>query len=152
MNIFLVATDGSEGGTAAVREGASLAARHGAELVVMTVIPRDIAARTLADEIREYARTEHLSGELEVRSLIAEDILAAAKAIVGEPENFKASYTSRAGDPADEIVACARERTADLLILGSRGQGALGAFLYGSVSRRVADTAPCAVKIVPDIK
>jgi nucleotide-binding universal stress UspA family protein len=152
MTVFLVATDGSEGGTAAVREGTRLAAQHGAELVVMTVIPRDIATSTLAGEIREYARSEHLSGESEARSLIAEDILAAAKAIVGQGGNLKTSYTSRAGDPAHEIVACARERAADLLILGSRGRGALRAFLYGSVARRVAHTAPCAVKIVPPIK
>ena len=118
----------------------------------MTVIPRDSALRTSAGEIREYARTEHLSGELEARSLIAEEILEQAKAIIGEPTDLAVSYTSRAGDPATEIVVCARERGAELLILGSRGRGALGAFLYGSVSRRVADAEPCAVTIVPAVK
>ena len=152
MRVFLVATDGSEGGTAAVREAASLAAAHDAELVVMTVIPRDGALRTSAGEIREFARTEHLSGQLEARSLIAEEILEQAKAIIGEPTDLAVSYTSRAGDPATEIVVCARERGAELLILGSRGRGALGAFLYGSVSRRVADAEPCAVTIVPAVK
>jgi nucleotide-binding universal stress UspA family protein len=149
MSVFLVATDGSVGGTSAVREAAKLAAGQDAELVVLTVTPRDLAPRTETDEIREFARTEHLSSELEARSLIAEDILAEAKAIVGERGGLKATYTSRAGDPAKEILACARQRAASMIILGSRGYGALGAFLYGSVSRKVADLAPCTVTIVP---
>jgi len=152
MGIFLVATDGSEGGSAAVREAASLAAAHHAELIVMTVIPRDFAARTGVAEIREYARAEHLRGELEACGLLAEDVLEEAKGLVSEHGNLKASYTSRAGDPATEIVTCARERAVDLVILGSRGQGSFGAFLFGSVSRRVADAAPCALKIVPATK
>lgn len=152
MSVFLVATDGSEAGTAAVREAASLAAAQSAELVVLTVIPRDVAAGSMADEIREYARTEHLSGEREARSIIADNILAEAKAIVAEQGKLSASFTSRAGDPAEEILACARERAANTLFLGSRGYGVLRAFFYGSVSRRVADLAPCAVKIVAATK
>jgi nucleotide-binding universal stress UspA family protein len=149
MSVFLVATDGSEIGTAAVRETANLAATHDAELVVLTVIPRDIAPRSMSEEIREYARIEHLSGgEPEARSLIADEILAEAKAIVAERKDLKASFTSRAGDPAEEILACARERSADLLVLGSGGRGPFGAFLHGSVSHRVAGSAPCPVRIM----
>jgi nucleotide-binding universal stress UspA family protein len=153
MKVLLVATDGSEGGTAAVREAADLAAAYDAELVVLTVIPRDIAPRSMAEGIREYARAEHLTGgELEGRSVVADNILDEARAIVEDRDDLKASYTSRAGDPAEEILACARERAADMIYLGSRGSGPLAAFFYGSVSRRVADLARCTVKIVPTSK
>ncbi|HEV2549310.1 MAG TPA: universal stress protein [Stellaceae bacterium] len=147
--VFLVAIDGSEGGTAALRKATDLAATENAELVVLAVMPRDIELRTMAETVGEFAHAEHLrGGVIEAGRYVAENILEEAKAIV-DRHNAKASYILRAGDPAKEIVACARERSADILFLGSRGQSPLGAFFYGSVSRQVADSAPCAVEIVP---
>ena len=147
--VFLVVTDGSEGGTAALRKAADFAATENAELVVLAVMPRDIESRTMAGEARNYARAEHLAGGVvEAGSFVAENILEEAKAIVEGRHDVKASYISRAGVPAEEIVACARERSADMLFVGSRGRGPLGAFFQGSVSRRVADLAPCTVEIV----
>ena len=147
--VFLVVTDGSEGGTAALRKAADLAATENAELVVLAVMPRDIESRTMAGEVRDYARAEHLAGGLvEAGRFVAENILGEAKAIVEARHDVKASYVSCAGDPVEEIVACARARSADMLFIGSRGRGPLGAFFHGSVSRRVADLAPCTVEIV----
>ena len=71
-----------------------------------------------------------------------------AEKIVQGRCDVKASYISHAGDPAEEIVACARKRSVEMLLLGSRGRGPLGAFFYGSVSRRVADLASYTVEIV----
>ncbi|MDE2578127.1 MAG: protein kinase [Hyphomicrobiales bacterium] len=48
---------------------------------------------------------------------------------------------------ADAIVAFARESRADQIVLGARGASSLRRYL-GSVSARVAATAPCAVTIV----
>lgn len=147
--VFLVATDGSEGGTAALRKAADLAATENAELVVLAVYRRDTESRTVAKEVGEYAHAEHLGGgTVEAGMSVVERVLEEARAIV-EGRHLKALYVSRAGDPAEEIVACAREHSADILFLGSHGRSPLGAFWYGSVSRRVADSAPCAVEIVP---
>ena len=41
------------------------------------------------------------------------------------------------GNPADEIVAFADTIDADLIVVGSRGQGAIASVLLGSVSRAV---------------
>ncbi len=54
----------------------------------------------------------------------------------------------RRGSPAEEIVRCAAERGATLLVLGSRGWGEMHAVLLGSVSERVLHTASCPVLIV----
>ncbi len=54
----------------------------------------------------------------------------------------------RRGVPAEEIVRCAEERSAALLVMGSRGWGEMHAVLLGSVSERVLHTAPCPVLIV----
>lgn len=149
MKVILVATDGSEGGTAALREAADKATADGAQLLVLTVATRDLGISTMSEEIGEYARGERLAGgEAEGRRVVAEDILAEAKAIVGDRRELKAIYISRAGNPAQEILACARERSADVLYLGSRGRGPLGALFLGSVSREVVGAAGCSVVIV----
>lgn len=150
MKVILVATDGSEGGTAALKEAADKATADGAHLLVLTVATRDFGISTMSEEIGEYAREEHLAGgEAEGRRVVAEDILADAKTIVGDRRELKAIYISRAGNPAQEILACARERSADVLYLGSRGRGPFGAFFLGSVSREVVGAAGCSVVIVP---
>jgi len=56
--------------------------------------------------------------------------------------------TVRRGSPADEIVRCAAENGAGLIVMGSRGWGEMHAVLLGSVSERVLHTAPCPVLIV----
>lgn len=150
MSVILVAIDGSEGGTAALKAAADKAVADGAQLVVLAVTTRDLGISSLSDEIGEFSREEHLAGgEAEGRRVLAEDILAGAKRLVGDRKGLKAIYISRAGDPAEEILGCARERSADVLYVGSRGRGALGAFILGGVSRKVAAAAGCPVVIVP---
>jgi nucleotide-binding universal stress UspA family protein len=149
MNVVLVATDGSESSIAALKQAAGIASSHGAQLLVLTVISTNRESGSISDALNEYARAEHFDGETEARSVIAENILAEAKAIVADRHDLKAIYISRAGDPAEEILACAREHLADVVLLGCRGRGPLGAFWFGSVSRRVADAADCSVTIVP---
>ena len=53
----------------------------------------------------------------------------------------------RRGSPADEIVRCATERGAGLIVMGSRGWGEMHAVLLGSASERVLHTANCPVLI-----
>ncbi|HLJ19496.1 MAG TPA: universal stress protein [Stellaceae bacterium] len=145
-----MAIDGSEASVAALKQAADKAAADGAELVVLTVTTRDLGISSLSEEIAEYSREEHLAGgEAEGRRVLAEDILAGARKLVGARKRLKATYISRAGDPAEEILACARDRSADALYLGSRGRGALGALILGGVSRKVAAAAGCTVVIVP---
>ena len=150
MKLMLAATDGSNGGTAALKGVADRASAEGVQLIVLTVATRDLETGSVGEEIREYARAEHLGGgRAEGRHVVAGDILAEAKKIVGDRRGLTASYVLRAGDAVEEILTCAREQSADALYLGSPGLGALGALFLGSVSREVAGAASCPVVIVP---
>ena len=53
-----------------------------------------------------------------------------------------------AGDPADQLVAAAEERGAELIVVGTREPGFLERLLTGSVSQSVARHARCDVLIV----
>lgn len=52
------------------------------------------------------------------------------------------------GEPAEAIVDAAASRNAEMIVIGSRGRGALASAALGSVSSAVATQAPCPVTIV----
>lgn len=68
-------------------------------------------------------------------------------------EDFKSTLESvvggnivvREGHVSSEIIDYLRESKADLAVVGSRGLSGMGLVLFGSVSRRVAQKAPCNV-------
>jgi len=54
----------------------------------------------------------------------------------------------RTGPIAPEIVACAKAGKFDLIVLGSKGRGAIADLLLGSVAQRVLATAAGPVLLV----
>jgi nucleotide-binding universal stress UspA family protein len=52
------------------------------------------------------------------------------------------------GDPADVILALARQRQVDLIVMGRHGQRSLKHLFLGSVSRYVLNHAPCPVMVL----
>ena len=123
MKIVLAAADDSESGNAALVQAADLARSRGAQLVVLTVISRTRQSGSVSDALKEFARAGHFEGETAARSVIAQNTLAEAKAIVADRHDLKAIYISRIGDPADEILACARQLLSDAILLERRGRG-----------------------------
>jgi universal stress protein A len=55
------------------------------------------------------------------------------------------------GPPADTIVRIARERGADLIVMGTHGHTGLRHMLLGSVAEHVVRLAPCPVLTVKDV-
>lgn len=54
------------------------------------------------------------------------------------------------GPPADGILRYAGEHRAELIVMGTRGRGAVGQLLLGSVAAEVVRRAPCPVLTVRD--
>ncbi|MDI6709950.1 MAG: universal stress protein [Bacillota bacterium] len=67
---------------------------------------------------------------------------------VFEDAGIKAETVVRRGDPGREIAALAREGGYDHIIMGTRGAGALGGLIFGSVAQKVVQLAPCPVLLV----
>ena len=130
MKEIVVAIDGSEGSEAAIKEAIQLASAVGAQLTFAYVrkppssllgspyyechLARDLGwARTQVDAALDRAR----EASLEARGEVLE------------------------GNPVDEILSFADNSRADLIVMGSRGHGALAGALLGSVSSGVVQHA-----------
>jgi nucleotide-binding universal stress UspA family protein len=61
---------------------------------------------------------------------------------------FTVTEAPRLGRPADEIITVARQKQADLIVMGAQGLGAVGRFFLGSVSTKVAQHSSCSVLVV----
>jgi nucleotide-binding universal stress UspA family protein len=66
-----------------------------------------------------------------------------------EHHGIRAEYFHHEGPAADVIVEQAQRWHADLIVMGSRGHGALGQLALGSVVSRVLATSPVPVVVVP---
>ena len=60
--------------------------------------------------------------------------------------NFKGKVTC--GDFSEEILHCAKEEQADLIVMGTHGRKGMDRLLFGSVAEKVLRQAPCPVVAV----
>lgn len=146
MKRILVAVDGSEHSMKAVDAAAEMASGAGAKLSLLAVVP---SAAAMADELEVYARTEGLLKELpRILASVQPTFLEPAAARARAKKATDISLETATGDAATEILATARDKGVDMIVVGSRGRGRLHGLLLGSVSQKVATHAPCSVLIV----
>jgi nucleotide-binding universal stress UspA family protein len=133
---IVCATDGSENANRALDAAKALARESDASLVLVHVVERYATKGGLA----VYPDEEQLAAKLEqvTKELCAEGLKATLKIVdhVGP-------------QPAHEIADVAREEGADLLVVGTRGHGALTGLVLGSVALRLLHVAPCPILAVP---
>ena len=147
MNRIVAAVDGSIPALQAVAFAADLAARYEAELVlVMVAQPLSVV---MSPELEAYAREEHIDTPLSgLISAHVDTVLAGARLEAEAKGAGRISVQSPAGDPAEEIIALAKDQKADLIVMGTRGHGRLAGLLLGSVAQKVLAHAPCPVLVV----
>ena len=139
---ILVATDGSEDATLAVRAAIDLSHRTGAELHVVHAW-QDLRPSTIpAMAVDEYSRA-YEQWKREARELLeeqAERLRSAGGTVTG--------IHLREGRPAEEIAKLAEELGVGLVVIGSRGLGPVKRLVTGSVSEGVVHLAPCPTLVV----
>jgi nucleotide-binding universal stress UspA family protein/CBS-domain-containing membrane protein len=135
---ILVAYDGSAAARAAIRVGIQLAKDPEAELASVSVeesLPRYAAT---IDEVQEAK----------------EDIDAHARMVTAEAQELaraggvELETVVRQGHEVEMILALARERRADLLLIGYQGHSRIFERLLGSTALSLARVAACSVLVV----
>ena len=141
MKKILVATDGSDSAVEAVEFGLELAAEHDAELIFVHVVPAfDVVP----------ASGFGMGGAFPHEPAYEDRALLEDAAALAEEHGIFASTVLLKGDTVDEIVAYADSHNVDLIVLGSRGHGAIANALLGSVSRGVLRESRRPVLVVRD--
>jgi nucleotide-binding universal stress UspA family protein len=134
---IIVAVDGSEHSDKALAYAKVLAECFGAMLRLVHAFPQ-------TSDLLGYEEYEKLVSR---RELAGQDVLDDARRKLGQT-NLDVHEELLEGPPAEAILAVAETRQADLIIMGTRGLGALSGLLMGSVSHKVMQHATCPVFLV----
>ncbi len=134
---IIVAVDGSEHSLKALDYAGKLGEKFGKKLVLLYA----------------YHPTSKLrGGEMFDKMVIRRK--QAGERIIEEalsrlaPPSFEVEKNLIEGPAADAIISAAEARNADLIVMGSRGMGSFKRLLFGSVSMKVVQHAPCTVTVV----
>jgi nucleotide-binding universal stress UspA family protein len=139
MKRILIATDGSAPASEAVELGVELARDEGAEVIFVHVVSTADIVATNGFGLMGYV--PHGPTEWD------EQMLADAQAMA-EGVDVPAGVALLRGDPVTEITRHADAIDADLVVVGSRGHGALASALLGSVSRGLLNASRRPVLVV----
>lgn len=147
MSVFpttiLLATDGSEESRLATRAATELSRDTGSELHVIYVLPTP--TQLVGHHLYPRETRESLVAEAEKE---AETFLKEQAGKITSDGGKVAETHFRSGDPDKEILRTAEALDVGLIVVGSRGLGAISRALMGSVSESVVRHAHCPVLVV----
>lgn len=169
MERIMVALDGSDHSEKALDLASDIAAKSGAELILLHVM----SDKPLTDAERHMAEVEYLDelassldatgvdsgGDPQTRAqrvlqhyadvahrfreLIGQRLMSQSRARARERGVRSVQTLLEDGDPAGTILRLAKGLHVDMLFLGSRGLGDAKGLLMGSVSHKVGHLAEC---------
>jgi nucleotide-binding universal stress UspA family protein len=143
---IICGVDGSPDSQAALEVAAQLADRLGSALILAHVAEPEYvpyaAAYPVGGTSGPTAVAKDVESEKEAAARLLE--LVAVDAGLADAERRVAI-----GQPAEQLAELADEADAELIVIGSRGQGALKSAFLGSVSYSLVGIARCPVLIVP---
>ncbi len=137
---ILFATDFSENSKYALPFALSLAQKYDAKLYIMHVIqqpsyPLGMYAEISFDAMDKYNRGIAESTEKELKKLKETEL--------GDFNNFETIVVG--GTPFLEILRTAKEKAADLIVLGTHGRTGLDYVIFGSTAEKVVRRSSCPV-------
>jgi len=131
---ILVAIDGSKYSKRALKQAISIARLCGSNLIVLRVIRVRPGLVALAPQLMKKMK---------------EEFLETAKAEAAK-ENVACETIIHQGEPLYEfIIATAKEKGADVIVMGTHGRAGLERLLMSGVTAKVIGHASCPVLVVP---
>jgi universal stress protein A len=137
---ILYATDYSKASARALDEAIALAKQNGAELLVLHVI----------DPVPAYVAGEDIGGAelyMKLEQTTQQDAETSMNKLMEKLRKLKVNAKSLLlrGTPPEQIVRTAKNRRANLIVIGTHGRTGLSKLLMGSVANKVVSTAHCPV-------
>lgn len=137
---ILIATDGSENGTQAVRAGMEIAKLSQGKTYALYVIDNTCYPAEKWDaKLKTAMKEQFKTFGLEMTATVEE----AAKAA-----GIDVEFVIKEGHPAEKILDFAEKQDVDMIIVGSLGKTDAERFLLGSVSEKVVRNAKVPVLVV----
>ncbi len=143
---ILLATSGAPSTFGAARVAFDMAKRYGAEVVVLNVM--GVPTKAFSHIVNDVRTGEEIEVDDEYRAWVEEELKTTFEKQIETVEYSKLVLTT--GVPGREILRCAREEDADLIVMGaSSGDSSVFRKGYpGSTLQRVAKAARCPVMSV----
>jgi len=141
---ILVPVDGSDGALAALDLAVELQKKCDSELLILSVY-RHYSLLEASMSMVNPERPENLDDSMRE---YATSIVEAAKKFAAEHGSGNMRGFVKSGPPARTIVNFAKDKSANLIVLGSRGLGDMEGYLLGSVSHKVTSLARCPTLVV----
>jgi nucleotide-binding universal stress UspA family protein len=135
VKTIVVGYDDTEAAGRALDRAADFGEAFGAKLVVTSVAPVMVASGRTGPIDPTDPPEHHV-----------EELRAARERLAGR--NVDAEFQPAVGEPAETIVMLADERSADMIVVGTREPSVLERLLGQSVSQAVSRRAHCDVLIV----
>lgn len=136
---LLLATDGSDFSEEAVRESISLAKTSGSKLTALTVVEFNPEFEALAPGYIEKMESEAIAYINSIKER-------------AEKEGVDCECLVERGTPYEVILNKAKEKHADMILMGSHGRTGIERLLMGSVTERVIGHAECDVLVAKSKK
>ncbi len=137
FKLIVVALDGSAHSVKALDYARELAVKHDSKLILLHAFHS-------TSDLRGSEGFNQMIGK---RKQKGQEILNDACKRIGHAP-FDVEEDLLEGPAADAIVSVVEARNADLVVMGTRGMGSLKGLLFGSVSAKVTQYAPCSVLVV----
>ena len=141
IKTILYPTDFSRASAYAWRHALIHAQRHNAKIVIVHVIhrmPKDYQFLIVAMAPAQIHEMLKEKAEKKMRRL----------AEGATRKGLRCQVLIRDGAPFVQIIRCAKELRADMIVMGSHGQTGLAQTLLGSTAEKVVRKAPCPVLVI----
>jgi nucleotide-binding universal stress UspA family protein len=146
MSTVLLATDGSQLSTDALRRAVEILGHDHRFVTLAVVPPAYVPTASLSPmEVHPTLVDPLLEQELEEEQVAASDVeVHELDGVLG----IEAEHLVETGEPGEMICEVAERVGADVIAVGSHGHGMLKRVLIGSVSTHVLHHAPCPVLVI----
>ncbi|WP_047418807.1 universal stress protein [Cellulophaga sp. Hel_I_12] len=147
---IVLAVDGSDFSKVAIKKLAKFPLPQGSEISIINVYEHpamstpELISTTVTLDV--YYQEFIANAEKIGKKIVSE----AGKVLKEKNSSLRITTNVVSGLPKKEILEKAESFDADLIVVGSQGQGAFSRLLLGSVSQYLATHAKCSVMIVKD--